>query len=465
MSEFEFKWNADAFDGIRIALPSFELEIEGVSDSEVELTGEFETRRDKHWQPAIQGRWLIIQSWNRGELTLRLPQSKAWALDIAGARSEITAKNVKARLRVALAGGDVRLENCQGAFNIACARGEIEMEDCVESPVPQAPPRPESAEAHGAPRPPGEPWFPPIPPIPPLPEFDVSEIPGEKRRRRISVTFPGDWEVFGREWEEWGERFAEKAEAWAESFASGFAGRMPGPEDRDGVNLRAAKGELELENIQAQTCSLQLGNGDVEISGGRIGELNADLSHGQIEIEGTLPSGAWDIVVRHGDLSVELPSDTYARINASTRHGSIDSNAPLVKVGRPGPESRHGGRMVGTVGEGQGEPVELNLETLHGDIEIEWSGRKSRFASRGEPPPAPRARAEAQESAPELSPTKMPVATVVTDEPHVALGEGKVPGETPPVQVYDSQLAVLQALSAGQITVAEAEMLLRSLKS
>jgi hypothetical protein len=33
------------------------------------------------------------------------------------------------------------------------------------------------------------------------------------------------------------------------------------------------------------------------------------------------------------------------------------------------------------------------------------------------------------------------------------------------VQVYDSQLAVLQALAAGHISVAEAEMLLASIKS
>ncbi len=43
---------------------------------------------------------------------------------------------------------------------------------------------------------------------------------------------------------------------------------------------------------------------------------------------------------------------------------------------------------------------------------------------------------------------------------------GSDPALNPPshkkVQVYDSQLAILQALQSGEITVAEAEMLLRS---
>lgn len=469
----EYKWNADAFDAIRIVAANGEFEIVGEDTNEILLEGEENARRNFGTEPTVVGRWLELHPFGGGsEWTLTLPKSKAWVVDVSAASGEITVQDIHARIHAQLGSGEIHLENCRGVFNLRSGSSDVELENCVQADVPVAPEHSQGeTRTHGVPPVPPAPGVPPVPPIPPIPPIGIKIKTG----KGIRFENREDWEEYGQQWEEWGERFAEHASRWADQFAREFGvvfKFQDDPEMRaDGIHVRLGSGDVQLQDIDAQVVTAHVGSGDVQIQDGRIAELNLQTSRGDIEVANSLPTVAWEILTRHGDIQIELPGDAYARIDAATRHGDIESNAELVRVGRPGPGARHGGRMVGTIGEGSGEPVDIHLESQHGDIEIEFVARASRFA--GTPPPQTKKQERTMTTREPVTPVAHPVAqpvaanavvpVTVTDlpEPEAALN----PPQTGRVQVYDSQMAILQALQRGEITIAEAEMLLTSLKN
>lgn len=470
MSDMEWKWNTDAFDAIRLNTPNGEIEIVGTDDPEVLLEGDSRARHMR-MGPGVQGRWLVIPAVHGSmEWTLSLPKSKAWVIEIAAGHGQVSIENVHARLAVQLGSGEVKIADCRGVFVVNGGSGEVEFENCAQAEAPAAPAFEEARgeQAAGAPPRPGNPPIPPIPPILPM---------GGGARRRIRLGDATEWEEYGAQWEEWGERFAEQATRWAETLADEFTGMFDTDDEpgADGLRVRMGHGDVQLQEVDVELLRVRLGSGDINVTEGRAADLALETSRGDVSVESVLPTANWEITTRHGDIQLTLPADTQARIDAATRHGDIDSDVPLVSVGRPGRAARHGGRMVGTLGAApEGEnPIEIHLESLHGDIQIELDKRRSRFG--GQPPARGAAKPAAQPAsdmtraetnrppAPSAAPASSAVVPVtVTDLPAGADAALKPPPEGR-VQVYDSQLAILQALRSGEITVAEAEMLLRSL--
>src|SRR5690242_4249215 len=110
----EWKWNADAFDAIRITTPNGEFEIVGTETDQVLLEGEVNSRRMRS-EPSIQGRWLVIQPvQGAGEWSLTLPRSKTWVVDLSAAHGEVNVENISARLNVQLGNGEVHVKDCRG---------------------------------------------------------------------------------------------------------------------------------------------------------------------------------------------------------------------------------------------------------------------------------------------------------------------------------------------------------------
>jgi hypothetical protein len=111
-------------------------------------------------------------------------------------------------------------------------------------------------------------------------------------------------------------------------------------------------------------------------------------------------------------------------VDAQTSFGQIHSDFPLVRVGRSGPLGFGGVRMVGSIGEGEPE-VDIALRSSKGQISLR--------------------------RAPDYS-TPSPGTT------------GERPASTPPGEpqpAMDSTFAVLEALARGDISVEEADELLR----
>lgn len=447
----EWQWNPDAFDAVHITSPSGEFEITGTETNQVLLEGDGDERYART-APVISGRWLVVQPIHgAGDWTLELPKSKAWVIEIAAASGEIHVENVHAHFDVRLGSGDIQIENSRGTFNVSSGSGDVEIKDCLQADTPAVP-------AFSYQEPEQEPaGIPPIPPMPPA---------GKKFRvgKHFSIHDDEGWQEYGREWEEWGERFAEQANRWAGNFFRDFGSSFGWEKkpDTPGMHVQLGSGDISVEQVDAQFITVQLGSGDVNLKDGRIGELTVDAARSDLNIENILPADHWQINTRHGDIQLALPNDTNARLDAATRHGDIESDVPLVGVGRPGRAARHGGRMVGTLGQGGENPIEIHLESLHGDIQIELTGRNSQYANQ-----APRSRAPQAPKAP-VPPTPADADRSETFR-SIPVADSPATGGTPNESgkggpAYDSQIAILQALQRGEITVAEAELLLHSIK-
>jgi DUF4097 and DUF4098 domain-containing protein YvlB len=204
-------------------------------------------------------------------------------------------------------------------------------------------------------------------------------------------------------------------------------------ETRRGVWIKNGSGDVDLEGVRASTCQISVGNGDVSLEGGAVESLNLNNSHGDVSCEDILPGGAWKIDLKSGDISLDLPANSAAHIDAATRYGEIESNLPLVRVSRPGPEGRFGKRMVGNTGAITERVAQIDLSTNYGDIEIEG------------PEPV-------GQCAPQTGPEAVEVAEPVF-----------VPSPEQAEQREQRQLEVLEMLSRGEVNVEEADLLLRKI--
>ena len=171
-------------------------------------------------------------------------------------------------------------------------------------------------------------------------------------------------------------------------------------------------------------------------------------------LQGDPGTGRWRARTGSGDILLHLPASANVRVEAATRRGDIKFDLPQVRVGRPGPVSQRGGRTIGVLGE---DPrAEIELETGHGDIGAHLYGAPPAVA--GELPglaadvplPAPdRPRAETPE---------------VPAEPTVPTPPSTPPPPPAKTESNTTALRILESLAQGEISVQEAESLLRSLE-
>ena len=201
--------------------------------------------------------------------------------------------------------------------------------------------------------------------------------------------------------------------------------------------IHTGSGDISVGNAYAGSLRVQTGRGDCSLGQVRLGKLDVNTGSGDLALSGDPGTGRWQAKTGKGDMVLKLPATTSARIEAATRHGDIRSDLPQVKVGRPGPASQHGGRTIIVLGD---EPrAEVILESGKGDIAVRASG------------PMPVAAGQ-QVAVAEV------VASQVLDWP----SSQPVPA-TRTAPTRDVTMGVLESLSRGEISVDEAEMLLKAM--
>ncbi|MBE2234592.1 MAG: DUF4097 family beta strand repeat protein [Anaerolinea sp.] len=199
--------------------------------------------------------------------------------------------------------------------------------------------------------------------------------------------------------------------------------------------VKTGAGDIAASQVQTPSLEASIGRGDCSLRQAAVQTLRVQCGVGDCTVAGDPLGGQWDVRSGKGNLTLTLATAAAARIEAATRHGNLHSNLPQVKVARPGPASQFGGRTILVVGE---EPrAEIRLDTIKGDISVRADGLAS-----------------AQVAAPE--------PRVVT--PAASVIELPAPAAAPePVSDPNTALNVLESLARGEISVDEAEMLLRSL--
>lgn len=210
--------------------------------------------------------------------------------------------------------------------------------------------------------------------------------------------------------------------------------------DGAGHEIKTGSGDVALRDARAQGLEVTTGRGDCTLQQVALRSLRGKTGYGDFVIEGDPLGGQWEVRTGKGDLTLALPATAAARVEAATRHGSVRSELPQVKVARPGPVSQHGGRTIVVIGD---EPrAEIRLETTKGDISVRAAGTPSTAVTVGRQP------ADMEAETMYAVRVEQPVQPMVVAEKE---------------SDKRSALTILESLARGEISVDEAETLLRSL--
>ncbi|MEZ4767764.1 MAG: DUF4097 family beta strand repeat-containing protein [Caldilineales bacterium] len=202
-------------------------------------------------------------------------------------------------------------------------------------------------------------------------------------------------------------------------------------------SINTGSGDVALSYGQAESLRVQTGRGDCALSHLHVARLHVKTGSGDLVASGDPGVGQWQLNTSKGDIVLKVPGNVAARIEASTRRGSIHSDLPQVKVGKPGPAGQHSGRTIIVLGD---EPrAEVLAESGKGDIVVRATG------------PVPVAVGQS-----------VAVAEVVTSGMSNLAPSQPVP-VTRTVPSRDVTMGILESLSRGEISVDEAETLLKAL--
>ncbi|MFH1928583.1 MAG: DUF4097 family beta strand repeat-containing protein [Chloroflexota bacterium] len=257
------------------------------------------------------------------------------------------------------------------------------------------------------------------------------------------------------------------------------------------AEITSGAGDIVLSAMDALKAQVSTGAGDILVHKGSLRELSASTRRGDITLQADLLEGQFDLTSKSGDVKVVLQPDANVRFEAATARGDLVSDVPGVKVGRPGPASRAGGRLVGVIGDGH---AELSLHTSSGDVrirvlssltrvresatqawgealravEIRSHGQEEHEWDREHPCSQPRSNTEGAEARETTSldrehPCSQPLPNVEGAEDQEIVGEPAASAGQGAPEEEATALRILEALQASEIDVDEAERLLAQL--
>jgi hypothetical protein len=211
------------------------------------------------------------------------------------------------------------------------------------------------------------------------------------------------------------------------------------------IKLAAGSGTIQVTESKADAFSSASGSGDVFLEGGELARINVRTGSGDVRSTAEFGPYSQSVLTGSGTVSLGVPRDISARIEAFTSSGDIDTDLPLVSVGQRGPKSRRSRRQVGSVG--NGEPrAEVSVRTSSGDIRIHWLQQRVAAGPIPMPPPVP--------TVPRVPGVPTP------PEPSRASREDATDEGLPDDTRDDQRQAILDSLAKGEITVEEADVLL-----
>ena len=205
---------------------------------------------------------------------------------------------------------------------------------------------------------------------------------------------------------------------------------------RGNAIIANASGDLRISERDVPELTVAQASGDVIIHGGRLGKTLIETASGDIICATALSIATYDLTASSGDMTLSVPRELPARVDAATTRGSIDTDLPLVTIPQRGPRNPHGKRVVGSTSDAP-ERAEITLRTTSGDIRLQWS--KETFT-----PPESSAH-------PDLEPT-IPIPMTAPKPPAEPVAEDLFDD--------DHRRAILNALADGSLSVEEASRLL-----
>lgn len=322
--------------------------------------------------------------------------------------------------------GDVEVVDCRGPISVAVSHGDVAVADCDGDIAVEAHSgdveikRPHAARVFVAKR-----------------SGDVSIDRGSAIALEVRVS-SGDIISTARLLD--GQAGQARAGGWDQppDEAGGSETRSPHVPSEGGSVTVSGRLDLDLEQLGEDLRQM-------EVDLGQRGEGLAQ-PRGRAERRGS--GERFILETGNGDVSVDLPAGQSFRVEAIAGNGDIESDVPLVSVGRPGPRGR-AQRFVGvTTGAapagGDGARLALRVRSDRGDIQLRTVAYAGEEAGRGDADDGGRGTPGAGVSR--------------TGQPDTA---GGARGTDRDAEVR----GVLDALERGEISVADAEALLDALDS
>ncbi|MCS6844803.1 MAG: DUF4097 family beta strand repeat-containing protein [Caldilineales bacterium] len=196
--------------------------------------------------------------------------------------------------------------------------------------------------------------------------------------------------------------------------------------DEAECRVELGAGECRVQRLVGGRLVVQGGRSSCTLEEVALPALRVQTAKGDVRLSGDPGAGEWQVATATGDIALTLAAAASARVEAATRRGSIASDLPQVRVARPGPASRVGGGRSISITDDHPK-AHVHLETVLGDIRIRQQGSARTQA----PPPQ------------------------AADRPPEAAGRRAS---------QRTALEVLESLARREITVEEAEALLRTLE-
>ena len=232
----EYTWPVESFEAIGIRAHDVNISIRGTEGDEIRLECDGDEKHVTRLTVDHLGCWLWISIPTSGksiQLILKLPKQKAWPIDIYARSVNFEAKDIWARLNLVFAKCEVQLNNFHGAFNLASWNAAITLKHCFEKEMPE---------------------------IPSLPDSE-----SKKRQKSLGINMPMTW---GKEdWAQLGLDFSEK-------MVKGFIDQKGDSGQQEGINIKAAKGDFQIEDTDAKTCTIKAARSDAKMKTVRISRLD-----------------------------------------------------------------------------------------------------------------------------------------------------------------------------------------------
>ena len=145
MSNPSDAWTKDTVDAISMRVPDCNLDIQGTDGEQIEFKDDLYGKTSSNLRIEQSGRWLKVylphnHHSHHAKLTLKLPNSKAWVLDIFSGRSEIQARDIQARLRVMVGKGDIKINEMKGLLSVGSGQADIKIKQFIQAEMPGSPP-------------------------------------------------------------------------------------------------------------------------------------------------------------------------------------------------------------------------------------------------------------------------------------------------------------------------------------
>ncbi|HET8898273.1 MAG TPA: DUF4097 family beta strand repeat-containing protein [Rhodanobacteraceae bacterium] len=130
------------------------------------------------------------------------------------------------------------------------------------------------------------------------------------------------------------------------------------------LDIETVSGDIQAPAAGSREASLETVSGDVHFQGAAITQLDTSTVSGDLALGGSLASGgSIKAESMSGDVTLDLPGNASAKLEASSFSGRIESGFGDVKEPEHGP----GSSLNTTLGAGDGR---IHLESFSGDIRI-----------------------------------------------------------------------------------------------